>query len=152
VPPRPIRTSTFTPESETGAWFFCLRHPVENGTIRVAMVGELDLASAARAARAIRRAQRDGAEVICDLGDLSFVDVCGLHVLLDASAYARRTGGRLIFSHLPAFVHRHLEMLGHAGGLDKGRASHRSSLVGPAVCASGHHRARVRVAPRRQRR
>ena len=62
MPPRPTRISTFAPESETGPWFFCLRHPVENGSIRVAMVGELDLATAARAGRAIRRAQGDAAE------------------------------------------------------------------------------------------
>jgi anti-anti-sigma factor len=152
VPLRPIRITTFVPEPLTGAWFFCLRQPTENGSIRLAMVGELDLASAARAARAIRRAQRDGAEVICDLGDVLFVDVCGLHVLLDASAYARRTGSRLTFAHLPGFVYRHLAILGFGGALDADRGSRRSPLLGPAACRPGHRRAPLRLVPRRPRR
>jgi anti-anti-sigma factor len=151
VPPRPTRISTFAPESETDPWFFCLRHPVANGSIRVAMVGELDLATAARAGRAIRRAQGDAAEVICDLADLSFVDVCGLHVLLDASGYARRTGARLIFVGLPASIRRHLAMLGFAGALDTERRSLRSPALRPAGCAAGDRRARRLVSPRRRR-
>ena len=66
--------------------------PSRPDSIRIVMVGELDVATAGRARDAIRRAQDDAAEVICDLGDLSFIDVCGLHVLLDASAHARLHG------------------------------------------------------------
>jgi anti-anti-sigma factor len=152
VHPRPARTASYRPQTEADTWFFCLRYPAENGSVRVAMVGELDLASAARAARAIRGAQRDGAAVICDLGDLSFIDVCGLHVLVDASAYARRTGARLSFVHHPAFVYRHLAMLGLAGALDMHRGSRRSPLPGRNGCDPGNRRARVRLVGPRQRR
>jgi anti-anti-sigma factor len=152
VTPRPIRISTAAPGSEPAEWFFCLRHPVENGSIRIAIVGELDLATAARAARAIRRAQRDAAEVICDLGDLSFIDVCGLHVLLDASAYARRTGARLSFVHLPACVHRPLGLVGLGAALEPGRRSQRRPPLSTAACGPANRRARLRLVPARRRR
>ena len=150
--PRPIRISTSSPRSEPGEWFFCLRHLVENGAVRIAILGELDLATAARAARTIRRAQRDAAEVICDLGDLSFIDVCGLHVLLDASAYARRTGARLSFVHLPVCLHRPLGLVGLGAALEPGRRSQRRAPLGTAGCGPAHRRARVRLVPPRRRR
>ena len=150
--PRPISISTSAPRSEPGEWFFCLRQPVENGSVRIAIVGELDLATAARAARAIRRAQRDAAEVICDLGDLSFIDVCGLHVLLDASAYARRTGARLSFVHLPVCLHRPLGLVGLGAALEPGRRSQRRPSLGTAGCGRAYRRARVRLFPPRRRR
>jgi anti-anti-sigma factor len=152
VPPRPIHISRAAPGSEPAEWFFCLRHPVENGSIRIAMVGELDLATAARAARAIRRAQRDAAEVICDLGDLSFIDVCGLHVLLDASAYARRTGARLCFVHLPVCIHRPLGLVGLGAALEPGRRRQRRPPLGTAGCGPANRRARVRLVSPRPRR
>jgi anti-anti-sigma factor len=153
VPPRPIHTPTAAPGSKPGEWFFCLRHPAENGSVRIAMVGELDLAAAAGAARVIRRAQGDAAEIICDLGDLSFIDVCGLHVLLDASAYARRTGARLSFAHLPACIDRPLELLGLGAALEMGRCRpQRPPPLGTAGCGPGRRRARVRLVPPRRRR
>jgi anti-anti-sigma factor len=150
--PRPIRIRSLAPESAPAGSFFCVRHPVENGSIRIAIVGELDLATAARAARAIRRAQRDAAEIVCDLGDLSFIDVCGLHVLLDASAYARRTGAHLSFGHLPACIHRPLGLLGLGAALEAGRRPQRPAPLGTAGCGPGNRRARVRLVPPRRRR
>ena len=145
-------TSAVAPEPEAGAWFFSLRHPVEDGSIRIVMVGEFDLASAGRAREAIRRAQDDAAEVICDLGDVTFIDVCGLHVLLDASAHARLTGARLILAHGPAFVWRALERLGLDRALERDSRSPALPHLGPADCAPAGRRAPSRRVRTRHRR
>jgi anti-anti-sigma factor len=152
VPPLTIRTSVLPPEPETGAWFFCLRHPAEAGSVRIVMVGELDVATAGRARDAIRRAQDDAPEVICDLGDLTFIDVFGLHVLLDASAHARLTGARLILAHGPAFVWRALERLGLDRALERDSRSPALPHLGPADCAPAGRRAPSRRVRTRHRR
>ena len=152
MPPPFTHTSAVAPEPEAGTWFFCLRYPVEAGSVRIAMVGELDVATAGRARDAIRRAQDDAAEVICDLGDVSFIDVCGLHVLLDASAHARHTGARLILAHSPAFIYKVLGALGLEGALDMDSRSPAVPHLGPADCAASNRRTRPRPARPRQRR
>jgi anti-anti-sigma factor len=144
VPTPFTHTSAVAPEPEAGAWFFSLRHPVEDGSIRIVMVGEFDVASAGRAREAIRRAQDDAAEVICDLGDVTFIDVCGLHVLLDASVQARRTGARLIVVHGPAFISRALGALGLEGALELDSRSPAVPHLGPADCAPAKRRGRTR--------
>jgi anti-anti-sigma factor len=152
VPPPYSHTSEVAPEPEAGTWFFCLRYPVEDGSTRVVMVGELDVATAGRARDAIRRAQDEAAEVICDLGDVSFIDVCGLRVLLDASAHAGRTGARLILVHSPALVYRALGALGLQSELELDSRSPAVPHLGPAVCAPATHRARTRRVRSRLRR
>jgi anti-anti-sigma factor len=152
VSPPFTHTSAVAPEPEAGPWFFCLRHPVEAGSVRIVMVGEFDVATAGRARDAIRRAQDDAAEVICDLGDVSFIDVCGLHVLLDASAHARHTGARLILIHSPAFISKALVALGLEGALEMDRRSPTVPHLGPADCAPANRRARTRLARPRLRR
>ena len=148
----PSHRSTVSPEPEAGTWFFCLRYPVEAGSVRIAMVGEFDVATAGRARDAIRRGQDDAAEVICDLGDVSFIDVCGLHVLLDASAHARHTGARLIVVHSPAFVYTALGALGLEGALEMDSRSPSAPHLGPADCVPANRRARPRRARPRERR
>jgi anti-anti-sigma factor len=152
VPPPFSHTSELAPEPESGTWFFCLRHPVEAGSIRIVLVGELDVATAGRARDTIRRAQDDAAEVICDLGDVSFIDVCGLRVLLDASAHAGRTGARLILVHSPAFVYRALGALGLESELELDSRSPVVPHLGPADCAPVSRRPRMRRARSRLRR
>jgi anti-anti-sigma factor len=116
------------------------------------MVGELDVATVDRARGAIRRAQDDAEEVICDLSDVSFIDVFGLHLLLDASAHARNTGARLILVHSPAFIHRILGALGLQGVLEMEPRWPSSPHLGPADCAPANRRGRLRLVPPRQRR
>ena len=152
MPPPTTSTSGLSPKSETGAWFFCLRHPADADSIRIVMVGELDVATAGRARDAIRRAQDDAPEVICDLGDLSFIDVCGLHVLLDASTHARLTGARLILAHSPAFVWRALERLGLDRALERDSRSPTLPHLGPADCTAADRRAPSRLVRPRHRR
>jgi anti-anti-sigma factor len=151
VPPPFTHTPAVAPEAEAGAWFFCLRHPVEDGSICIVMVGEFDVATAGRARDVIRRAQDDAAEVICDLGDVSFIDVCGLRVLLDASAHAGRTGARLILVHTPGFVSRALAALGLENELELDARLPPVPHLGPADCAPANRRARTRRARPRLR-
>ena len=72
----------------------------------VRLAGELDVATAPRAARILRAALTLGDVVIVDLRDLVFIDVAGLHVLLDASARARTDGQRVVVVRGPAPVER----------------------------------------------
>ncbi|MGZ4199630.1 MAG: STAS domain-containing protein, partial [Thermoleophilia bacterium] len=141
-----------SPEAETGTWFFCLRHPAEAGCVRLVMVGELDLVTAGRARDAIRRAQDDAAEVICDLGDLTFIDVWGLHVLLDAGAHARHTGARLILAHTPASMSRALEGLGLEHELEMDSRSPTLPHLWPADCTPEGRRVVARRGRARHRR
>ena len=82
-----------------------------SGVGRLTLTGELDLVTAAQAAARVRRAQDESRVLICDLAGLWLVDVTGLRVLLDASAYAMRTGRRLLVANAPAVVPRMLRLL-----------------------------------------
>jgi anti-anti-sigma factor len=80
------------------------------------LVGQLDLVTAARARTAIRRAQHENRELTCDLGDVWFVDVCGLQVLVEAAALAERTAADLTPANCPAPLARMLRLFKpHAG-------------------------------------
>jgi anti-sigma B factor antagonist len=81
------------------------------GRRRLMLVGELDLVTADRAREAIRRAQAQTTDLICDLGDVWLVDFSGLRVLLEAAARARQTGTRLTIADCPPFVPRMLRLL-----------------------------------------
>jgi anti-anti-sigma factor len=100
------------PEPETTPWFFCLRHAVHAGAVGIVMVGELDIAAADDARDVISRAQATASEVICDLHDVSFIDPCGLHMLVDAAASARRHNARLTLANPSASVRRLIDLVG----------------------------------------
>lgn len=93
-------------------WFFCLRHEVHVGAVGIAMVGEFDIAAADGARDVISRAQGAASEVICDLHDVSFIDPCGLHVLLDAASSARRRNARLTLVNPSPSVRRLIRLAG----------------------------------------
>jgi ABC-type transporter Mla MlaB component len=68
-------------------------------------------------------AQRSAAQartraLICDLGDVWFIDLAGLRVLLDASARARLAGARLTVTNCPPIVADMLAALRLEDGLD----------------------------------
>jgi anti-anti-sigma factor len=62
--------------------------PVHGGS-RVELAGELDLETAENLAMHLRRLGNTGEVVSLDLAALEFMDVAGLHVLLDARFAAR---------------------------------------------------------------
>ena len=96
---------------QVGSTFRCFALPDPEGADRLMMIGELDLVTAKRAHAAIHRAQNETSALICDLGDVWFVDLAGLRVLLDAAARAELTGGRLTLANCPAIVPRMLGLL-----------------------------------------
>jgi anti-anti-sigma factor len=93
-----------------GAGFAYVRLPAA-GASRLHLTGELDVATADRARAFIRLAQDDSHALICDLGDLWFIDVTGLRLLLDADVYAEHTGRRLIIANAPPILARMLLLL-----------------------------------------
>jgi anti-anti-sigma factor len=100
------------------------------------LVGELDLVTAHRARAAIRRAQADTRELVCDLGDVWFVDLAGLRVLLDAAAHAKLTGGHLAVTDCPPIVPRMLQLLRLEDWLDIRSA--------PRSAGAAHERVAIR--------
>jgi anti-anti-sigma factor len=66
-----------------------------DGTARLALVGELDLGSAALLERKLTELKRDGAGATLDLSELGFIDSTGLRILLRATREARRDRRRL---------------------------------------------------------
>lgn len=108
-PPFADREDTQQPRTGTVFSSFRLRDP--DGSVRLVLIGELDLMTARRARAAIRRAQNETRALTCDLGDVWFVDVAGLRVLLDATTHANLTGGAVTFAHCPPIVPRMLRLL-----------------------------------------
>jgi anti-anti-sigma factor len=130
-----------------GRGFACPRRAGPPGGAQIVMTGELDVASAARARAAIARAQADSAAVVCDLRGLSFIDVRGVHVLLDAAADARCNGGRLTVAHPPATLLRLLGLLGleHALEIESTPSPRSHSREGRDGARSRHAPARAAV-------
>jgi anti-anti-sigma factor len=116
-----------------------------DGGGRLMLVGELDLVTADRAREAIRRVQDKTAALICDLGDVWFVDLSGLRVLLEAAARARRTGARLTIANCPPIVPRMLVLLQLVDALDIQAAPR---PVAPPAPRARSGRLRNRPAPR----
>ena len=75
--------------------------------------GEVDLASAPQLREAALRALSPGPKALCiDLAGVTFMDVCGLQVLLSAQRSASRAGGRLVLARTPPVVDRLLDLTG----------------------------------------
>ena len=68
----------------------------EEGTVRIAVGGELDLSSALTFDEEVRRAEeRKPATIILDLRKLRFMDSTGLRLIMSAQSRARTRGRRL---------------------------------------------------------
>jgi anti-anti-sigma factor len=105
------------PEPPDSPFFSCLRYPAEAGSARVVMVGELDVSVASLARVTLRHAQNSASTVTCDLGDVSFIDLRGLRVLLEATEHARCTGARFSVLDAPGVVSELVAELGLQGAL-----------------------------------
>lgn len=87
----------------------------------IALVGEIDLATAPLLRTALEQCLRDGMSTIdIDLAAVTFCDCYGLGVLLDASQHAFAAGGALRLRHPSAAVARLLALTG-TGCLLSGR-------------------------------
>lgn len=116
--PSPPAHVAETPERVIAPALSWFRLPTAPGAVCLMLVGELDLVNAERAREAVHHAQDETRELICDLGDVWFVDLPGLRVLLDAAAQARLTGGRLVVTNCPPIVSRLLRLLRLEGALE----------------------------------
>jgi anti-anti-sigma factor len=90
----------------------CFRIETTDGAARVMLVGGLDFVTSGLARESISRIQDDAPALICDLGDVWFVDISGLRVLLDATADARAAGRRLVITGCPPIIPRMVALLG----------------------------------------
>lgn len=80
-------------------------------TVRLALVGELDIASAGRLERELQEVERDAPPVlVLDLRELMFMDSTGLRIVLSADARAREQSRRLVVVQGPDSVQRLFHM------------------------------------------
>lgn len=77
----------------------------------IEVAGELDLATSPQLRQALQDAQSQARLVALDLRALTFVETSTIHVILDASAAARRREGRLVLIRPPANVERALSLI-----------------------------------------
>ena len=67
------------------------------GGARVALTGELDIATAPKLEEEVRRLEGEGHRlIVIDLRGLDFMDSSGLRALLAADTRARERGGRMV--------------------------------------------------------
>lgn len=116
--PSPSAGAVETPESLEHAVFSSFRVPDAAGASRLMLVGELDLVTARFAHAAVCSAQDDTPALICDLGDVWFVDFSGLQVLLQAAVRARRNGRRFRLANCPPIVPRMLALINLENALE----------------------------------
>lgn len=84
---------------------------------RVVPRGELDLHTSPELEGWLDHLRRERADLIVDLGELTFIDSVGSRVLLRAQEQARRSRTRLRFTPGDRVVMRTLELAGVAGKL-----------------------------------
>jgi anti-anti-sigma factor len=93
------------------------------GAVSVALAGELDLATVRVADHELRHAQRTAHHVVLDLSALTFIDACGLNMILAADARARQDRGRLVVHCGSSCVRRLFELTGADRWLETTRAA-----------------------------
>ena len=83
----------------------------ETARVRLALRGELDLATADLVADRLRRLRERRETVLLDLDELEFIDAAGLRVVLTAADDARSDGWALTVTRGSAPVRRLFELL-----------------------------------------
>lgn len=79
----------------------------ENGRVRLALTGELDISSAGKVEEALARIEAEHPGVILlDLRELEFMDSTGLRLIVSADARAREASRRLAIVRGPEAVQR----------------------------------------------
>jgi stage II sporulation protein AA (anti-sigma F factor antagonist) len=88
---------------------FDLKTTVHDGLAVVAVVGELDLATAPRLSEVLAAMAEPGRVILVDLSDTEFMDCAGLAPLLAACEHQRELGGDLFLEAPSGAVSRVLE-------------------------------------------
>jgi anti-sigma B factor antagonist len=90
----------------------------EDGSVVLALAGELDVISAPELAEQLEALAADASpRVLLDLSGLSFVDSAGVSVLVKARHAAEESGRRLILRNATEQVHQVFSVLGLASWL-----------------------------------
>jgi anti-sigma B factor antagonist len=90
--------------------FTCLRHETNDGAIRFALSGELDIATAPELEQALQTAQHHARPITLDLRHLNFMDCRALTVILTAARRANAAGTDFRIVRGPPHVHRLFEL------------------------------------------
>jgi anti-anti-sigma factor len=93
---------------------FEIRESVEgDGALRVALIGELDIAVADAVEQRLRQYGEEGRSVLLDLSQLDFIDSSGVQTVVLGLKHARRTGHELeVDRSVSPSVERMIEMMG----------------------------------------
>lgn len=88
----------------------------DDGTVSIALDGELDLAGARQLEDSLAAAEREQPKcLIVDLGRLAFIDSTGLRLLLQADARSRERGCEMLLRPGEPAVQRVFEVTGALG-------------------------------------
>jgi anti-anti-sigma factor len=97
-------TSAVTAQMDLPPSFICARRTGRYGSIWVDLAGELDLAASAELARTLRETQARSTLVVLDLRELTFMDIAGARVIIDAGISARKAARGLLVARGPIQV------------------------------------------------
>lgn len=97
-------TQTVEPTATRG--FLRVSCHSSNAEVRVALTGDLDIATVAQLDQVLRDAQADADVVVLDLRGLRFMGCSGVEVILAADDRAQAAGGRLVVVRAPSEVER----------------------------------------------
>lgn len=95
VSPAPA-TSAADPATTSPSRFQCSRRTYGRDSIWLHASGRLDLPGARRLEQDLDEAQTQALLVVLDLHDLTFMDLAGVHMIVEAARYARLAGHRLV--------------------------------------------------------
>jgi anti-sigma B factor antagonist len=98
--------------------FVCQLGDDGSGVAYIYLAAELDIASAPRFERVLRRAELQARLVVLDLRDLTFMDSFGLRLIVAGNRRVQRMGRRLVLLRGPPQVQRLLAVTGAGEGLE----------------------------------
>jgi anti-anti-sigma factor len=98
--------------SAPGSPLFIERHKLADGSTRLALIGELDLATLHLLEHELERIEPTEKRLVLDLRGLEFVDSSGLHALLRADRRLSDAGGQLTIVRGPRAVERLFRLTG----------------------------------------
>ena len=93
---------------------FEIRESIDgDGALRVALIGELDIAVADAVEQRLRQLRDDGRPARIDLSQLDFIDSSGVQSVVLGLRHARRSGHELeVDRHVSPTVERLIDMMG----------------------------------------
>jgi anti-anti-sigma factor len=99
--------------------FICLLRPGRYGSIWVDLAGELDLTVSPQLARTLGQAQSRSDLVVLDLRELTFMDIAGAHVIINAATRVRQIGSGLIVARGPVQVDIVFTLIGNPDEVER---------------------------------